>query len=385
MQKIYSIVLALLAVSLIAAACGGDDDDEAPAAPAEEPAGAPVEEPEEEPMEEPEEEPEEEPMEEPMEEPEEEPMEEPGTIAFSFGNEQVGIYKIVVGPARLQAEARGYEFLEGAANGDCDAQVRDVENFVVQDVAAIVVVPICGIDALIPTLEDAEAKGIVVVGYASEIPETGDGAILWDNRGAGESVAAEALRWFDEDFTGDRDDFSWVLFTYDGCGQPCTDRTDPIRDIITEATGVAPLESEAISIPQGLDDTQVFFQSNPNIAMVIGVNDAGAMGAYEAILGEVEAGRDPGAFFVAGIDGQNEALELVAAGGGEGGIYRASSSLLLHELGQAVVNLPADILEGKIEAGSSDAVVHMGYQLMAATSPQDAQDLLDLYSEFIGG
>ena len=138
----------------------------------EEPAGAPVEEPEEEPMEEPEEEPMEEPEEEPMEEPEEEPMEEPGTIAFSFGNEQVGIYKIVVGPARLQAEARGYGFLEGAANGDCDAQVRDVENFVVQDVDAIVVVPICGIDALIPTLEDAEAKGIVVVGYASEIPET---------------------------------------------------------------------------------------------------------------------------------------------------------------------------------------------------------------------
>ena len=395
MRRIYSIAIAVLALALVAAACGDDDDDAAPAPaepaaapaeePMEEPAEEPMEEPAEEPMEEPMEEPAEEPMEEPMEEPAEEPMEEGGTIAFSFGNEQVGIYKIVAGPARLQAEARGYEFLEGAANGDCDAQVRDVENFVVQDVDAIVVVPICGIDALAPTLEDAEAKGIVVVGYASEIPETGDGAILWDNRGAGESVAAEALRWFNEDFTGDQNDFSWVLFTYDGCGQPCTDRTDPIRDIITAATGVAPLESEAISIPQGLDDTQVFFQSNPNIAMVIGVNDAGAMGAYEAILGEIEAGRDASTFFVAGIDGQNEALELVAAGGGEGGIYRASSSLLLHELGQTVVDLPADILEGKIEAGSADAVVHMGYQLMSANSPQDAQDLLDLYAAFTGG
>ena len=387
MRRFTVILISLLSVALIAAGCG-DDDDGAPAAP-EEPAAQPAEEPAEEPMEEPAEEPMEEPAEEPMEEPAEEPAEEPmeegGTIAFSFGNEQVGIYKIVAGPARLQAEARGYDFLEGAANGDCDAQVRDVENFVVQDVDAIVVVPICGIDALVPTLEDAEAKGIVVIGYASEIPETGDGAILWDNRGAGESIAAEALRWFDEDFTGDQDDFSWVLFTYDGCGQPCTDRTDPIRDIISEATGVAPLESEAISIPQGLDDTQVFFQSNPNIAMVIGVNDAGAMGAYEAILGEIEAGRDPSAFFVAGIDGQNEALELVAAGGGEGGIYRASSSLLLHELGQTVVDLPADILEGRIEAGSTDAVVHMGYQLMSANSPQDAQDLLNLYAEFTGG
>ena len=45
-----------------------------------------------------------------------------GTIAFSYGNETAGIYPIVAGPARLQAEARGYEFIEGAANGDCPKQ-----------------------------------------------------------------------------------------------------------------------------------------------------------------------------------------------------------------------------------------------------------------------
>ena len=104
MRRLTVILVSLLSVALIAAGCG-DDDDDAPAAPAE-PAAQPAEEPAEEPMAEP------------MEEPAEEPMEEGGTIAFSFGNEQVGIYKIVAGPARLQAEIRGYEFLEGAANGD---------------------------------------------------------------------------------------------------------------------------------------------------------------------------------------------------------------------------------------------------------------------------
>ena len=73
-----------------------------------------------------------------------------GTIAFSYGNESAGIYPIVANPARIEAEARGYEFLEGSANGDCDVQVQDVENFVAQEVDAIVVLPLCGPEPLDP-------------------------------------------------------------------------------------------------------------------------------------------------------------------------------------------------------------------------------------------
>ena len=82
-----------------------------------------------------------------------------------------GIYPIVAEPARIQAESHGYEFLEGSANGDCDQQVRDVENFVAQEVDAIVVLPLCGVDPLTPVLEDATAAGITVVGYSTEVPE----------------------------------------------------------------------------------------------------------------------------------------------------------------------------------------------------------------------
>ena len=72
---LLSLLGALLALSLFAAACGNDDDAEAPAAPQPEPAEEPVEESAEEP----------EPVEEPAEEPEpvEEPAEEaevPGTV-----------------------------------------------------------------------------------------------------------------------------------------------------------------------------------------------------------------------------------------------------------------------------------------------------------------
>ncbi len=302
-----------------------------------------------------------------------------GTIAFSYGNETAGIYPIVAGPARIQAESRGYEFLEGAANGDCTQQVNDVENFIVQEVDAIVVLPLCGLEPLQPTIDKAVAAGIVVIGYSTEVPG-GSAAIVYQNVAGAEKVANEALRWLEEDFTGDRDDFSWVLFTFDQCGTACTQRTDPIREIIVNATGVAPLEAAIVAEAPGLEATETFFQSNPNIAMIIGINDAGALGAYQAVLAQMEAGRDASEFFVAGMDGQNEALELIAAGGGEGGIYRASGALILDELGQAVANLPISVLEGHRTDN-----LELPYELITPANPDRAQEILDAYVAFTGG
>ena len=302
-----------------------------------------------------------------------------GTVAFSYGNETAGIYPIVAGPARIQAESRGYEFVEGAANGDCEQQVQDVENFIVQQVDAIVVLPLCGIEPLQPTVDKAKDAGIVVVGYSTEIPN-GDAAVVYQNVAGAEKVANEALRWLEEDFTGDRNDFSWVLFTFDQCGSACTQRTDPIREIIVNATGVAPLEAEVVAEDAGLESTETFFQSNPNIAMVIGINDAGALGAYQAVLAQMRAGRDASEFFVAGMDGQNEALELLAAGGGEGGIYRASGALILDDLGRAVANLPIDIVEGNTTEN-----LELPYELVTPNDAARAQEILDAYNEFTAG
>ena len=162
-----------------------------------------------------------------------------GVIAFSYGNESAGIYPIVAGPARIQAEARGYQFLEGSANGDCEQQVSDIENFVVQQVDAIVVLPLCGVDPLAPVLADAKAAGIKVVGYSTEIPG-GDGAIVYQNKQGAQAVADEALRWLDESYSGDPDNFTWALYTYDQCGAPCTDRTDTIRDRPSRRPGCSP-------------------------------------------------------------------------------------------------------------------------------------------------
>ena len=301
-----------------------------------------------------------------------------GTIAFSYGNEGSGIYPIVADPARLEAERRGYEWVEGSANGDCEKQVQDIEGFVAAGVDAIVFLPLCGIDPYLPVVQSAKEAGIVVVGYSTAIPG-GDSSIVYANIDGARAVAAEALRWLEEDFTGDPETFSWALFTFDQCGMACTDRTDPIRQIITEATGVAPLEAESVAEASGLEATETFLQADPGLNMVIGINDAGALGAYQAFVAQIEQdGRDPGEIFVGGMDGQNEALELLA-GADEYGIYRVSGALILDQLGKAVADLPANILEGQPPTS-----LVLNYVAITPGMASFAQQVLDNYAEFLG-
>ena len=300
-----------------------------------------------------------------------------GTIAFSYGNEGSGIYPIVADPARLEAERRGYEWVEGSANGDCEKQVQDIEGFVAAGVDAIVFLPLCGADPYLPVVQSAKDAGIVVVGYSTAIPG-GDSSIVYANIAGARSVAAEALRWLEEDFTGDPSTFSWALFTFDQCGTACTDRTDPIRQIITEATGVAPLEAESVAEGSGLEATETFLQADPGLNMVIGINDAGALGAYQAFVAQIESeGRDPGEIFVGGMDGQNEALELLA-GADEYGIYRVSGALILDQLGKAVADLPANILEGQPPTS-----LVLNYVAITPGMANFAQQVLDNYEEFL--
>ena len=307
-----------------------------------------------------------------------EPDEVKGTIAFSFGAEHNEVYPVVATPARIQAESLGYEFIEGAAFGDIERQVRDIESFIARGVDAIVFLPLGGLEPYEAVVQEAKDVGIVVVGYFLEVPGA-DANIVGDEAQGGELLAREAVRWLNEEYTGDLEDFTWAIFTNDPLPS-AVERTDAIRRVMAEAIGVEPMEAHAVAAEEGLNATEVFLQRDPGLNMVLGVNDAGALGAHQAFLEHLqETGRDPGEVFLGGVDGQNEALELMRDGGGPLGIYRASGASLIFLWGEAVANVPINILEG----GPAENV-NIDYVLLTPADADELRRVLELYDEFVG-
>ncbi len=119
---------------------------------------------------------------------------------------------------------------------------------------------------------------------------------------------------------------------------------------------------------------QTLLQKNPNINMVIGVDDDVALGADQALVQHIaRTHSNPSKIYVAGMDGENQALTLISKNGGPQGIYRASGALDLPQIGRAVADLPIEILQGHPATS-----LFLNYDLV--TTPAGAQVLLNEYA-----
>ena len=268
-----------------------------------------------------------------------------GTIGLAYGLENEADYFSQREHAINAAEARGYKLLEGSANGDCDQHVTDIENYISAEVDAIVILPFCGLAPYEDVVARALAAGITIVGYSQAL-EGGQGALLYDTLAASVELSNEAIRWINEDLTTHPEfdgSFAWALYTFDQCGEVCTTRTDTARDLIVEATGVDPFECEAVVEDEGLECAENFFQRDPSLNMIIAVGNSSGIGAYEAYA---QTGRDEDLFFVGGWDGVKEAIEYVL----DDGAYRGVMAIDNKVLGALIVDVPADLLEGVVQA-----------------------------------
>jgi ribose transport system substrate-binding protein len=295
-----------------------------------------------------------------------------GLIGFSYGNETSGIYPLIANPAKAEAAKKGYQLIEGDANGSCTKQVQNLQDFIARKVKAIVVLPLCGTAAVQNVLHQAEAAKIVVVGYSQPVAGS-SAAIEYSNVAGSTAVANNAIAWYHAHFKHGQP-FSWALFTYDQCGAPCTERTDPMRKLIEKATGVKPLEAVGAASAQGFSGMQTLLQKNPNISMVLGVDDDVTLGADQALVQHIA--RTHGSakdVYLAGMDGENQALKLIAKNGGPDGIYRASGALDLTQIGRAVADLPIEILQGHPPTS-----LFLNYDLV--TTPAGANTLLREYA-----
>jgi len=129
---------------------------------------------------------------------------------------------------------------------------------------------------------------------------------------------------------------------------------DGILEVAPEAVVVA--EQSAATPETGAAAIEAIMQAHPNVRVVAGINDAGVLGAYEALAG---MGVPTEEFALFGLDATPEALARMR----EGGMYKATVDIAPFEAGKAAIDLAVQVIE-------SGPVPEMIVQSMVPVTPE---------------
>lgn len=331
----------------LVAACGGDDEGGAAAPP-------PPAEPPAEPA----------PAEPPAAEPPAE-GESKGQIAFSHPFTTNPVRIAVVEFAREHTESRGYEFLTEESNAQLDRQVAAIEAWIQQGVDAMVILPLepAALEELAMRARDA---GIKFLTYAIEM-ENQDGSVGFNNPQGGRILGEAAGNWINETLGGEA---KVGILTFTPL-EVANQRTDNYEAAILELAPNAQIvgKQDASTVEEGLAVTETFLQANPDLNVVLGINDDSAVGAYQAFINAGHPPDDP-SVFIGGTDGTEDAFRLIQ----EGGMYRASAALDLR--GLAAQSIDAAI--AAVEEGRGGTTT-IDFTLVTADDPELLEEFLAPY------
>jgi ribose transport system permease protein len=246
----------------------------------------------------------------------------------------------------VYAEAHGLKALYTSDNGKLDAQIANLETWISQGVPAIICFPIEP-TAIERIAAKARAKGIVWVSYAAHIKNQ-DSSVVFGNTESGQLLATAAAEFINKVHGGEAE---VIRLTLPDGGELGRERDKAVDETLAKlAPGAKVVASQkSIDAGSGLQITTSVLAAHPNVKVVVGINDDGALGAYRAFLDRGHAIDDP-EIFIGGQDGAQQALALIK----QGTMYRASSALAVRDLAAAVIQHPIDVANGGSKA---DAVV----------------------------
>lgn len=256
-------------------------------------------------------------------------------IGFAWTDPAIEVYKPIIKGAMDAAAARGYTILQSNNGGDPSKQLADIQTWIGQGVGGIMILPLDPKATGDVAAQAAEA-GIVICGYSDPIP----GAQCLDtfNHPQGAALLGDAAaKWIVEN----GGDAQIALLTSDKqeVGKLRIDGAmEKIAAAAPNAKVVARVDAQSAADSQTA--MQSILQANPDVNVVLCVADDGCLGARAAMKA---AGKNPDDVFLGGWDGSLQALKDVQAGG----MIKAIAALDLYAIGEAVANLPANVMEGK--------------------------------------
>jgi ribose transport system substrate-binding protein len=226
-------------------------------------------------------------------------------IGLAVANLQADFFNQIRQSVEAEAKEQGISVIVSDAKGDADTQVSQIQDFITQDVDAIIYIPAGATAATVP-VRDAKAAGIPVVTVdRNPEGEPGDTFIATDS-----VAAAEEL--------GD-----WVIEQTGGEGEvgiiqgqvgttPELARDEGFKNALEKAPGLVEVARQASNQwaqDEGFDIATDMLQSHPDITVFFGRADALALGAAASARA---AGRED--ILVVGFDGDKAGLEAVRDG-----------------------------------------------------------------------
>jgi len=264
-----------------------------------------------------------------------------GTIAIMFPNASQPIVQRVLDVSKQEAKRRGYKFLISDPGNDLNKQVGVVETWIEQKVNAI--------ESVAPepqVFEKIAAKarkaGIVWVTYAAQLKNE-DATVTWPHYKGGLLLGQEAGRWIKANRSQLGGGKAKILLLTFEKGEWSRNRRAGIEAGLKQtAPGMYEIvaKQDSLTAPESTSIVSTTLQAHSDLNAVLCVIDTPCEGAYQALLNGGHKANDP-KLFVGGLDGTPRAFELI----GKNTFYRASAALRLFDIGKAVIDAPADILE----------------------------------------
>jgi ribose transport system substrate-binding protein len=236
-----------------------------------------------------------------------------GTIGFSALTLKNPFFKIIADSLTEEARRHGYRVIVSDAERDVNEQAKHVDNFIAQQVTAIVLNPADRI-AIGPAIKKANEAGIPV--FTCDLECVAEdvqiaGHVGTDNFQGGE-LAGEAM------IEALGDDGGQVLIVHFRQANSCVLRVEGFRKVIDAYNAgrdsgrieiVAELEGGGLR-DEGFRATSDALQAHPDLAGIFAINDPSALGAWTALQ---QAGKADQVTLI-GFDGQLEGKQAILEG-----------------------------------------------------------------------
>lgn len=247
----------------------------------------------------------------------------------------------VMNGVQARCDELGYELVVVDAGYDVAKQVSDFENFGNQGVNCVIACPIDS-NALVAPTDQLKEAGIPVITFAQVI-ENASGILTLDEYGYGVVIGTNAANWINEKLGGkaqviiiSQDNVESVVARGDGM-QDAIESLCPEAEIVARQAGDNPTK--------GMEIAENVMQQYPDVRVIVGNNDSGALGAYEAVMGMGLSDEVLAEFFVGGGDATPEACAKMKD---EGSVYRATADLAPYQTGLDAVDLFVDFMTNGI-------------------------------------